>query len=287
MRARRDVSKQIWMITGCSSGFGRALSEAVLERGGQVVATARDPASLAGLRERFPDRVHAARLDVTDGGSIQSATGDAVARHGRIDVLVNNAGYGVVGAVEEIDEEEVRAAFDANFFGMYRLIRAVLPHMRAAGSGHIVNFSSMLGHVGSPGFGIYSAVKFAVEGMTEALAKEIAPFGVRTTIVVPGPFRTDFRRRGLHTAAPRAPYDATLRAFRENLKASDGTQPGDPRRAAALIVDALGEDEPPLRLVLGEPAMTAIRAKLASVAADIDRFEKASAGTAFPAGEGG
>ncbi len=282
MNARRDIGNQIWLITGCSSGFGRALSEAVLGRGGQVVATARDPSTLADLQERWPDRVRLARLDVTDPASINSAVADAIAWRGRIDVLVNNAGYGVVGAIEEIDEEEVEAAFDANFYGVYRLTRAVLPHMREAGSGHVVNVSSMLGHVSAAGYGIYSAVKFAVEGMSEALAKEVAPFGIRTTIVAPGPFRTDFRKRGLHMASPRPPYDETLKAFRENLKASDGKQPGDPQRAAALIIDAVNDAEPPLRLVLGETAITQIRAKLASVAADMDRFEKASIDTAFP-----
>jgi NAD(P)-dependent dehydrogenase (short-subunit alcohol dehydrogenase family) len=281
MDTKRDVAGQVWLITGCSSGLGHALAVSVLERGGNVIATARDAGTLADIKNRWPSNVLLCPLDVTRPDTIASAVAEALAWKGRIDVLVNNAGYGIVGAIEEVDEDEAKAAFDTNFFGVYRMTRAVLPSMRSRGAGHIVNLSSMLGHTSAAGFGLYSAVKFAVEGLSEALAKEVAPFGIGVTIVAPGPFRTAFRGRGLHMALPRAPYDETLRDFRRNLMESDGQQPGDPRRGGDLIIDAVNADAPPLRLILGEPALRQVRAKLASVAADMDQWERASIATAF------
>jgi NAD(P)-dependent dehydrogenase (short-subunit alcohol dehydrogenase family) len=282
MTGSRKISDQVWLVTGCSTGLGRALSEAILKAGGLLVATARNVEAISDLKARWPDQVTLCALDVTDPDSIAVAVAAALAWKGRIDVLVNNAGYGIVGAIEEVDEDEAEAAFETNFFGVFRMIRAVLPHMRERGSGHIVNVSSMLGHTSMAGFGLYSAVKFAVEGLSEALVKEVAPFGIAVMIVAPGPFRTAFRGPGLRMAEPRAPYDGTLRDFRRNLIESDGKQPGDPERAGALIVEAVNAENPPLRLILGEPALKQIRVKLASVAADMDRWEKQSVDTAFP-----
>lgn len=272
---------RVWFITGCSSGLGRALCEAALHHGDAVVVTARDVRTVADLEKTFPGRAKAVRLDVTDQDSIDAAIDAAMAWKGRIDVLVNNAGFGTVGAIEEIDEDEAHIAFDANFFGVYRVIRAALPHMRKQGSGHILNVSSMIGFVGVGGFSFYSAVKFAVEGLTEALAKEMKPFGIRVTIVQPGPFRTDFRSRGMRMAPQHPAYADSLGGFRKALIETDGTQPGDPQKAAGLIIEMVNSDNPPLRLPLGEVCMNAMRQKLEAVKQDIDAWEAASRATAF------
>jgi NAD(P)-dependent dehydrogenase (short-subunit alcohol dehydrogenase family) len=281
MTMDRNITDQVWLVTGCSSGLGRALSESVLERGGSLVATARNIDTIRPLIEKWPEQVKLCTLDVTRPDTITSAIENAIGWKGRIDVLVNNAGYGIVGAVEEVNEEDAQAAFDANFFGVYRVLRASLPYMRRQAAGHIVNVSSMLGHTSMAGFGLYSAVKFAVEGLSEALAKEVAPFGIGVTIVAPGPFRTSFRGHGLQMAMPKQPYEQTLSDFRRTLIESDGKQPGDPSRAGNLIIDAVNSESPPLHLILGEPALEQVRAKLASVAADMDRWERASVDTAF------
>ena len=274
-------SNRVWFITGCSSGLGRALSEAVLRHGDMAVVTARDARTVADLETAFPGRAKALRLDVTDQDSIEAAIEAAIAWKGRIDVLVNNAGFGTVGALEEIDEDEAHTAFDANFFGVYRVIRAALPHMRAQGGGHILNVSSMIGFVGVGGFSFYSAVKFAVEGLSEALAKEMKPFGIRVTIVEPGPFRTDFRSRGMRMAPQHPAYAESLGGFRKALIETDGQQPGDPQKAAKLIVEMVNADNPPLRLPLGEVCMKTMRQKLEAVKQDLDAWETASRATAF------
>lgn len=276
-------SNRVWFITGCSSGLGRALSEAVLQHGDSAVVTARDVRAVTDLEAKFPDQAKAVQLDVTDQDSIDAAIANAIAWKGGIDVLVNNAGFGTVGALEEIDEDEAHIAFDANFFGVYRVIRAALPHMRKQRGGRILNVSSMIGFVGVGGFAFYSAVKFAVEGLSEALAKELAPFGIRVTIIEPGPFRTDFRRRGMRMAPQHPAYAESLGAFRKTLIETDGKQPGDPRKAAKLIVDMVGSDNPPVRLPLGEVCMNAMRQKLTAVKQDIDAWEAASRATAFTA----
>lgn len=278
---RDGLRGQVWVVTGASSGLGRALAEAIVVHGGSVVAAARTPSSIEPLRRLAPDRVLPVRLDVTQPTEVEACIAEALAWRHQIDVLVNNAGFGTIGAAEEADEASIKAAFDTNFLGVHRMIRAVLPAMRERGRGHIVNVSSMLGHVGLPGYSIYCAVKFAVEGLSEALAREVAPFGIGVTVVAPGPFRTDFRSRSMQAVPPRAPYDRTLKAFRESLLATDGTQPGDPRLAGDLIIDAVTSPRPPLHLVLGEIAMAQVRAKAAALEADIARFEPASRATAF------
>jgi NAD(P)-dependent dehydrogenase (short-subunit alcohol dehydrogenase family) len=276
------VAGRTWFVTGCSSGLGRALCERLLESGERVVATARDVTKIMDFRERFADRAVVLPLDITDNASVAAAVGAAVSLAGGVDVLVNNAGYGLVGALEEVDEQAVKDAFDANVYGAYRLIRAFLPHMRARKSGHILNISSMAGFVGGPGFCFYSATKFALEGLSEALAKEVAPFGVRVTLVEPGPFRTDFRsEKSLRCAPPMAAYAETIGRFRTMLIDTDGQQPGDPRKAADAMMAVVASDNPPMRLPLGEVCMQAMRTKLAAVTQEMDRWAAVSAATAF------
>lgn len=275
-------TRKIWLITGCSSGLGRALAQEVLARGDAAIVTARDPGSLSGLVSAHPETAFPVSLDVTNDDNVHAAVEHAIGWRNRIDVLVNNAGFGTVGAVEEIDDSEGRAAFEANFFGVHRMLRAVLPQMRAQRSGHVLNVSSMLGFCGGAGFSFYSAAKFAVEGLSEALAKEVAPFGIKVTLVEPGPFRTDFRCRSLRTAPLHEAYRATLGPFRENLIASDGKQPGDPARAARLMFDMVHGDDAPLRLPLGEICMAQMRAKIDQTLLEIARWEEMSRATAFP-----
>ncbi len=281
MDALTKAASLVWFVTGCSSGLGRALCERLLENGARVVCTARDVSAISDLRERYGERAIILPLDVTDPSGVQSAVQRALGEAGRIDVLVNNAGYGLVGALEEVDEDAMKAAFDANVYGVYRVTRAVLPHMRERGSGHILNVSSMMGVIGAPGFSFYSATKFAVEGMTEALAGEVKGFGIKVTIIEPGPFRTDFRSRSLKAAPPMKAYAETVGKFREKLRETDGQQPGDPRRAAEAMMTVVGSDDPPLRLPLGEISLNGIRSKLGRIKDELDRWEEVSVATSF------
>ena len=240
-------SKPVWFITGCSTGFGRELSTILLKRGYRVVATARDQAKIADLVAGHERTGLALALDVDKQDQIDAAVKAAAARFGRIDVLVNNAGYGYLAAVEEGDDADVRAMFDTNFFGLAAMTRAVLPIMRAQKAGAIVNVSSMGGFIGFPGSGYYAATKFAVEGLSESLSKEVGPFGIKVIIVEPGPFRTDWAGRSLKT--PKKPIDAyaeTAIARRKQIQAYSGTQPGDPVRASEAIIDTVERDKPPL-----------------------------------------
>ena len=226
-------SKPVWFVTGCSTGFGRELSTILLKRGYRVVATARDQAKIADLVAAHERTGLALALDVDKQDQIDAAVKAAEARFGRIDVLVNNAGYGYLAAVEEGDDADVRAMFETNFFGLAAMTRAVLPIMRAQKAGAIVNVSSMGGFIGFPGSGYYAATKFAVEGLSESLSKEVAPFGIKVIIVEPGPFRTDWAGRSLKT--PKKPVDAyteTAVARRKQIQSYSGAQAGDPVRAA-------------------------------------------------------
>lgn len=245
-----DWSRKTWFVTGASTGFGRTFVEEILERGGKAVATARDPGSLQDLVERYPGRVLTCRLDVTDPGEVREAMAAAEA-FGGFDVLVNNAGYGFLGGVEESTDEEIEAQFAVNFFGALRMIRAALPAMRARGAGYIVNLSSIAGIVCYPGAGFYSASKFALEALSEGLAGEVAPFGIRVLIVEPGYFRTDFAGRSIRTTSNDHPAYPALAEQRRRVRQVDGQQPGDPRRGIAAILTAMNSDTPPLRLPLG------------------------------------
>lgn len=250
----RDLDDSVWFVTGASAGFGRALCEQIMARGGRVAATARSIEAVEPLGALAPDRVLAAALDVAEPGQAEAAVALAEARFGRIDVLANCAGYGFLGAVEEASDAEIQAQFEVNFMGLVRVTRAVLPLMRARRSGRIVNFSSLVGVRGFLGSGIYGASKWAVEGLSESLAEELRPFGIDVLIVEPGPFRTDFSGRSI--ATPRAPIAAYREVAdkRTRSKAGDGSQPGDPVRGAGLIIDAVLQPALPRRLILGAAA---------------------------------
>jgi NAD(P)-dependent dehydrogenase (short-subunit alcohol dehydrogenase family) len=272
-----ESSGRVWFVTGCSSGIGRALCERVLAGGDTVVCTARRVATLDDLVRRYPERAIALPLDVTDGASVTAAVEAAIARTGRIDVLVNNAGYGVIGALEEIPDEEIFRIFDTNVFGVIRVTKAVLPHMRARASGHILNVSSALGLITRAGYGVYSSTKFAVEGLTETLAQEVAPLGIKVTILAPGSFRTDFRgAASMYQAPPMPPYDAILADFRRDLMEGDGKQPGDPVRGADAIVAVVNASEPPLRLAMGKQSAGGAKAKLAAAAEQVEAWQTLS-----------
>jgi NAD(P)-dependent dehydrogenase (short-subunit alcohol dehydrogenase family) len=264
------------MITGTSSGFGREIAQTALRAGDQVVATARRVESLDDLVASAPDRVLAVPLDVTRDDQIEPAVAAALDRFGRIDVLVNNAGHGSVGAIEEIDMNEFRELMDTMFFGAMALTQAVLPHMREQGNGAIVSISSMGGQLSTAGFGAYCSAKWALEAISSALSEEVAPFGIRVLIVEPGQFRTEFGGSRMQRSPEIAAYAETVGPTRQFVDDMDGTQEGDPAKAAAAILEVLDSDDPPLRLALGNDAVDAIRGEHARRGADLDAWERLS-----------
>jgi NAD(P)-dependent dehydrogenase (short-subunit alcohol dehydrogenase family) len=277
MSAASNASNEspVWFITGCSTGFGRELASAVIARGWRAVVAARDPASVEDLIGRADGRAIAARLDVTLEDEIAAAVAAAQEAFGRIDVLVNNAGFGYLAAVEEGEDAEVRAMFEANFFGAAALIRAVLPGMRERRSGHVVNITSVGGLVGNPGSGYYAATKFALEGLSEALARETEDLGIKVTAVEPGPFRTDWAGRSLkQTQHPISDYDAIAGRRRASISGMSGKQAGDPARAAEVIIEAVTSTQPPAHLVLGRAGLELVRGKLARLNADLDAWQE-------------
>jgi NAD(P)-dependent dehydrogenase (short-subunit alcohol dehydrogenase family) len=276
-----NTDGRVWLITGCSAGFGREIALAALAAGDRVLATARRPETLAELTDRGGDRVRTAALDVTDTGQIDTVAKTALEEFGRIDVVVNNAGSGSVGAVEELTMDELRALMEVMFFGAVEVTKAVLPHLRAQGSGTVVQISSMGGQLSPPGYGAYCAAKFALEGISEALAAEVAPFGVKVLIVEPGSFRTEFGGGRMHRSRTIDAYAVSTGGTREAVENMDGTQPGDPAKAAAAIVRAVGSADAPLRLALGADAVEAIRAHHEAVAADLAAWEEVSRATAL------
>jgi NAD(P)-dependent dehydrogenase (short-subunit alcohol dehydrogenase family) len=274
-------SSRVWLITGTSSGFGRQLAEAALAGGDRVVATARRPEALDELVATAPDRVLALALDVTRPEQVEAAIAATLDRFGRVDVLVNNAGYGTVGAVEEIEMDDLRAVMETMFFGAVALTQAVLPHMRERGSGAVVQMSSQGGQVTLPGFGAYCSAKYALESMSEALAAEVAPLGIRVLIVEPGSFRTGLLGASMHRSREIRAYADTVGPTRAGVEAGDGTQPGDPRKAAAAILAALDAPDAPLHLALGADAVDAIRAVHERLRADLAAWEHVSRNTAL------
>ena len=262
-----------WFITGASSGFGLAFASYALTQDYNVVATARNVTKLADLKARAPGRVVTPPVDVNDKDSVASAVAVANERFGGIDVLVNNAGYGIVGAVEETPESELRALMETNFFGAVAVTQAVLPFMRVQRRGAIVNISSMGGQMSFGGYGAYSASKFALEGLSEALAQEVAAFGIKVLIVEPGAFRTDFAGGALRQMPVLAAYHKELRAIRAFTSNMHQSQAGDPMKAAAAIDKALQAETTPLRLQLGEDAITSIRAHTETMLADLKAWE--------------
>jgi len=272
----------VWFITGCSTGFGRSLAKAVLARGERVVATARDVARVADL-EGASDRLLPLALDVTDDAQIAAAVDAARERFGRVDVLVNNAGYGYQASIEEGEDAEIRAQFDANVFGLFALTRAVLPLMRAQGGGHVINITSVAGLVGFPGSGYYAASKHAVEGWSDALAAEVAPLGLHVTCVEPGPFRTDWAGRSLRQTPVRIDaYQATVGQRMESTRSVSGRQAGDPERAAAAIISLAEEAEPPRHMVLGAWGIDQVTERLRRRLKEIEARREAAIATDFP-----
>ncbi len=273
----------VWFITGCSSGFGRELAKLVLDRGYRAVITARDPRTIEDLSTGHEGRALALKLDVTSKADVAEAVKAAQAKFGSIDVLVNNAGYGYVGAVEESEEDEVRAMVDTNFFGLARMIRAVLPGMRQRRRGCIVNISSNGGLLAFPGFGYYNATKFAVEGLSVALAQEVAPLGIKVLLVEPGPFRTDWAGRSLKQAKERIPdYAETAGVYLKRLTSGSGKQVGDPVRAGEAILKAVESENMPLHLVLGKIAVETARSAIESLRRDVDAWEEVALSADYP-----
>jgi NAD(P)-dependent dehydrogenase (short-subunit alcohol dehydrogenase family) len=268
---------KIWFVTGASSGFGRAIAEGVIGQGDRIIATARDPKSLAELVARAPDRVVPLRLDVRQPKQIDAA----IAAAGPIDVLVNNAGYSMVGAVEETSDADLRDVMETMFFGAVALTRAVLPMMRERRTGTIVQITSVGGLVTSPGFGPYCAAKHALEALSESLAAEVAPYGIRVLIVEPGAFRTQLFGPAFRTQPPMPAYEATVGPIRAWTVSGNGTQEGDPAKAARAIIETVAAGSPRLRLPLGADAVANIRTKLAVVTADVDASEAIASATAF------
>ena len=278
------TSPRVWLITGCSSGLGRALASHVLAHGQRVIATARDADTLAELAARHPETCRAFALDVTDSAQVKAVVAQAAEVFGRLDVVVNNAGYGLLGAFEELGTDQIARNFATNFFGALEVIRAALPILRAQGSGHLVNISAAAVISNYAGFSIYGAAKWALEGVSEALALELKPLGIKVTIVQPGPFRTDFIARSLERAGNHlADYDRTSGKFLRLLENMHGKQPGDPGKAAAAILAAVEADAPPLRLVLGKYAHDKVRKKLAATEDELTQWQHAGLPTEFTA----
>jgi NAD(P)-dependent dehydrogenase (short-subunit alcohol dehydrogenase family) len=272
---------RVWLITGASSGFGRSIADAALLAGDRVVVGARRPEALGDLSAH--ERAHAVRLNVTDPEQREAAVAETIDRFGRIDVLVNNAGRTQVGSVEETTDAELRDLFEVHFFAPAALTRAVLPHMRRQGSGAIVQMSSMGGRLSFPGVGAYSATKFALEGASEALAQEVAPFGIKVLIVEPGQFRTQLAGNAMRHMPILGVYEEAIGGTREFAKNMHQTQPGDPRKAAAAIEQAIAAPNTPLRLQLGGDSVDAVRAHAEALLAELTAWEPVARGTNFDA----
>lgn len=278
------MDKRIWLITGISSGLGKELAEEVIANGDFVIGTFRRESQIAAFNKKYEGKAFAYLLDITNHKGIENLIRQVKEQFGRIDVLVNNAGIGFVGAIEETSLEESRAIFEANFFGVLKMTQSVLPTMRAQKSGHIIQISSQSGLMGFAGFGMYNASKFALEGLSEALAQELAPLGINLSIVEPGPFRTNFASAALGEAEKVIEdYNDTAGAFRNKLKSIDGTQEGDPKKAAKAIYQLGSQDSPSLRLPLGKLAIHTIEMKLESLRNDMEKNRAIAEAAVFDA----
>lgn len=275
--------KKVWLITGCSTGFGRELSKHVLSIGHSAAVAARKTGDVKDIVDGYADTALTVKLDVTIEADIEAAVKSTIERFGRIDVLVNNAGIGYFGAIEESEDEAVRQMFEINVFGLANMTKAVLPQMRKQRSGHIVNISSIGGLVGFPGVGFYNATKFAVDGLSEALAKETAPLGIQVTIVAPSGFRTDWAGRSANNSPVVIDdYAETAGANKAAIRGYSGNQPGDPAMAAKAIVQAVESTDPPLRLLLGAAALKGARSKIEALKKDFDAWEETTIGADAP-----
>ncbi|MGQ9898554.1 MAG: oxidoreductase [Acidobacteriota bacterium] len=264
---------QTWFITGVSTGFGLELAKLALEQGHTVAGTARRPADLAAFEALAPGRAHAFHLDLTEADTVAPVAAQVVERLGAVDVVVNNAGYGTAGAIEEVTDEQIRRQMEVNFFGALAVMRAFLPHLRRRRKGWILNISSIAGVLANPGLGLYCASKFALEAVSEALAKEVAPLGIKVVIIEPGPFRTDFAGRSLVVAPAIPDYATTAGTMRRYFEQADGKQAGDPIKAARAMLELVNLDNPPLRLAMGNRAVDLIRNKLESQLAELAQHE--------------
>jgi NAD(P)-dependent dehydrogenase (short-subunit alcohol dehydrogenase family) len=275
-------SPRVWFITGSSSGFGLLLAKEALRRGDRVIATARDASKLDDLLKQHPDSARTFALDVTNPAEIDSIAKQAIAAFGHVDVLVNNAGYGVTGAIEEVSDDEFEPTLQTNVYGLIRTTRAFLPHFRQRRGGYIINLSSIGGLIGGAGWGFYNLTKFAVEGFSEALAAELKPLGVHVTVVEPGPFRTEFLGRSGKVAAKELPeYKETAGKARVYVETQSGKQPGDPQKAVEAIIAVADSPNPPLHLILGKIALTRFRGKLAEWEKEIAAWESVTVGSDF------
>jgi NAD(P)-dependent dehydrogenase (short-subunit alcohol dehydrogenase family) len=277
------TDKKVWFITGVSTGLGRTLTEAVLSHGDYVVGTVRDEAQIKAIEQLAQGRALCVRMDVTQVPNVQTAVERAIEQFGQIDILVNNSGHGMIGAIEEASDEEVRALFDVNVFGVLNVLRAALPYMRARHKGTIINMSSQGGVRSFPGSGHYCGSKHALEAFAESLSLELAPLGIKVLIVEPGAFRTDFAGRSMAIAKQYIPdYEASSGMRRANLKNVDGKQKGDPVRAAEAIIQAVESDHAPLRLALGAEALRGMREKVSNAMQDWSAWEVVSIGADYP-----
>ncbi len=275
--------KKVWLITGCSTGFGRALATEVLAKGYQVAVASRNTADVQDIVDGYHGTAIAVKLDVTIPQQVTLAVSETISRFGQIDVLVNNAGIGYFGAVEESEEAEVRRMFEINVFGLARMVQEVLPHMRQRKSGHILNISSIGGLRSFPGIGFYNATKYAVDGLSEALYKEVAPLGIKVTVIAPSGFRTDWAGRSAKDSKVKiADYAATAEKNKGDIRGYSGNQPGDPVRAARAIVQVTETTNPPLRLLLGVAALKGARAKLEELKHDFDTWATITEGADYP-----
>ena len=276
----------VWFITGCSTGFGRELAKLVLSRGWRAAVTARDKVKVEDLAHDHGDRALPLSLDVVDDDEIAAGVAAAERRFGRIDVLVNNAGYGYQSSIEEGVPEEIRAQFEANVFGLFAMTRAVLPGMRERRHGHIINLTSVAGHCGFPGSGYYAASKHAVEGFSDSLSREVGPLGIKVTCVAPGPFRTDWAGRSLKQTTTGIPdYADTVGARLAQTSKVSGSQAGDPIRAGEAMIALVAEPNPPLHLVLGEWGYDAVVKKLEDSLAEIEARRETALATDYPPSE--
>ena len=277
------MEKKVWLITGCSTGFGRELAKHVLSLGNKAGVAARKTEDIADIVSAYPDTALALKLDVTKHEEIKDAVKQTLEKFGRIDVLVNNAGIGYFGAIEESEDAAVRNMFEINVFGLAKMTQEVLPIMRKQRSGHIVNIASIGGLVGFPAVGFYNATKFAVDGLSESLSKDVAPLGIKVTIVAPSGFRTDWAgRSAANSEVVIDDYKATAGANKDTIRGYSGNQPGDPVRAAAAMVKAVESANPPLRLLLGKAALKGARNKLEVLKKDFDAWEETTVGADFP-----
>lgn len=277
---------KVWIITGCSTGFGRELAKLTLQQGYRVGVASRNTDDVKDIVENYPETALAVKLDVTKPDEIKSAVEQVKQKFGRVDVLVNNAGIGYFGAVEESEDDEVRRMFEINYFGLANMTKEVLPIMRSQRSGHVINIASIGGLVGFPALGHYNATKFAVDGLSEALAKETAPLGIKVTVIAPSGFRTDWAGRSAkNSAIVIDDYAQTAEANKNTIRGYSGNQPGDPVRAAQAIIKVTEVENPPLHLLLGVGAFKGALAKLDSLKKDYDAWEETTVGADAPASQ--